>query len=126
MRQEPATPVNSFTILAIFISVKSVSVTTVRSDSATTVRSDTYWILPNLTRFTHTKPSWFFSNIVILECEFRLLTTHFARTFMVFNVTFEDGTTIDMPYGGDFIYIEQFQNILIQRPNSFLYASLRN
>jgi hypothetical protein len=37
---------------------------------------------------------------------------------MVFNVTFEDGT-IDMPYGGDFIYSEQFINYINSVPELF-------
>ena len=42
----------------------------------------------------------------------------FVRTSMVFNVTFEDGT-IDMPYGGDFIFSEQFQNYCASKPELF-------
>ena len=37
---------------------------------------------------------------------------------MSFNVTFEDGT-IDMPYGGDFIYSEQFINFIHSEPELY-------
>ena len=42
----------------------------------------------------------------------------FVRTSMSFNVTFEDGT-IDMPYGGDFIYSEQFINFIHSEPELY-------
>jgi hypothetical protein len=42
----------------------------------------------------------------------------FLRHSMVFNVTFEDGT-IDLPYGGDFIYSEQYQYFINATPELF-------
>jgi hypothetical protein len=37
---------------------------------------------------------------------------------MVFNITFEDGT-IDLPYGGDFIYSEQFRDFINETPELY-------
>jgi len=42
----------------------------------------------------------------------------FKRTTMVFNITFEDGT-IDLPYGGDFIYSEQFRDYINETPELY-------
>ena len=42
----------------------------------------------------------------------------FIRTSMVFNVTFEDGT-IDLPYGGDFIFSRQFEEYCKSQPELF-------
>ena len=42
----------------------------------------------------------------------------FVRTSMVFNITFEDGT-IDMPYGGDFIFSQQFEQYCLAQPDLF-------
>ena len=42
----------------------------------------------------------------------------FIRTSMIFNVTFEDGT-IDMPYGGDFIYSQQFEKYILSQPELY-------
>ena len=42
----------------------------------------------------------------------------FIRTSMIFNVTFEDGT-IDMPYGGDFIYSQQFETCILSKPELY-------
>ena len=42
----------------------------------------------------------------------------FIRTSMTFNVTFEDGT-IDLPYGGDFISSQQFEDFTLAIPILF-------
>jgi len=42
----------------------------------------------------------------------------FMRQSMTFNVTFEDGT-IDMPYGGDFIYTTQFKDYITSIPSLY-------
>ena len=96
--------------------------------SVITAKYDRYWILPNLTRSKKDYLLHVMTNISSVSSHLIfILANHFVRTSMVFNVTVGDGTTIDMPYGGDF-YLQRalFQNILIQRPNCSLYASLRN
>jgi len=42
----------------------------------------------------------------------------FLRTTMVFNVTFEDGT-VNLPYGGDFIFSRQFEEYCQSQPELF-------
>ena len=56
--------------------------------------------------------------------QFRIISFNFytgnplVRTSMVFNITFEDGT-VDMPYGGDFIYSEQFMQFCLSKPELY-------